>query len=254
MSWTDHELSTARPVRGIADVIAEESVNYSATNLKAPSYREIRNSRGLADITIPPPPTALTDSETVSLSPISTNLSIDVGTESSTTQTTRRKRNVASPVDFHFPPSNNVPRPRNPPIRPSPPSSGSPAFNVSQYHHATISLDDLRPSAHSSKSSIGISETQSSSPLGGGLKAKRPSLNRQASVAVMETVGTPSPRLPVNNATRPKPSRDRPSNLGGRADADSLNTSLFRPGTKLKEVLKVRTIHCVLIHLIEAMF
>lgn len=188
------------------------------------------------------------------------------GIASRTALASQRDRSLASPVDFQFPlPSNNSPLlPTVLPLRTHNKASTthtsiSSTSGISPIaHQATYSLDasvssppsrrpPLNPlsvpqhTINRAHSANALSSTVASTtdPSGSGLPAvsRKPSLNRQASVAVMESVQPPPPLLPP---TKPfaRPTRDRSGSGASRlSDGNISGQSLSLPG--LKDVLKV---------------
>ncbi|KAH9937727.1 Pkinase-domain-containing protein [Amylocystis lapponica] len=255
-----------------------------------PSYREVRSSRGMPDIEIPPPSANTFDAGGMSTPPIVLSSSspersapVDrptmtrkrsrssaAGTASFADHRALQDRNFASSADFDFPPTSASLEEESP----SPSRSALPTFHLppnhnrtspthasadtistisSNIHQFTHSLDasvlprrmaspggslPAPPAITRSRSATAAIDTgdgsSSSTPSSAvGLKpvARKPSLNRLASVAVMETVHPAAPIPPVKPFAR---SQDR---SGSPSDGSSGYSNIPLPG--LKDVLKI---------------
>lgn len=175
-----------------------------------------------------------------------------------------REWSLDSPNDFQFPPSsdNDLPLPTVLPLRthskasPNHASVSSTSSLSPSVHQTTYSLDasvtglparrmppvgslPLPPSIHRAHSANATPESlqqESNGQLGSSQSSRKPSLSRQASVAVMENVQPTSPLVPP---TKPfaRPPRDRSGSGGSQMSDAAQNMGL--PG--LKDVLKVGT-------------
>lgn len=161
-----------------------------------------------------------------------------------------------SPGEYRFPTSNGLPTSAQRPLqllskrsRRSPTLDSLDRIHTSPTHHSTHSLDAVpsgRASPPNSRSAPinvrPLRPTQNGGPDGlhSGSKPPplKPSLIRQASVAVMETVPSPPLLPPVPPLVRQR--RRSGNSIGGTSDFLSPNV----PG--LKDVLKVRPPHCYL--------
>lgn len=253
---------------------------------RTPTYREVRNSRGLPDISIPPNPR--TQLPTAGASPVRSPSpplapfpttgggrtdSIASGSSSSTIRRVRKVA-VASPVNFHFPATSRTRSSSHStvaPITPLPSSFQSPPSPVEvdvdtdippsasspspPSHQATHSLDNsnvLRrgpfglspsPAPH-----LPFSRAQSATPAGGrsvsgpqgAALSRGPSLNRQGSVAVMETVHVQPSVAPLRLAPRRNRSGSASASASGyRSEGEA--GGLKVPPIALRDVLKVCT-------------
>lgn len=209
-----------------------------------PSYKDVRTSRGLPNISIPPvnmhgsldmtfdSPADVTATEEVqqsSTSPSKSNFSMPLfnrkrSQSSATASSSTSPRKLNFPSDFHFPPvasTANIAGPSLPPPISSfnrakshnamSPSHGSLSSSSSDSrspaaHQTTHSLDNnaiysnqrlFKPSASSLGPGAGqdpgalspsYSRANEQLPVSGQPLSRRPSVTRQASVAVMETV------------------------------------------------------------------
>lgn len=183
-----------------------------------------------------------------------------------------RDRNLASPGDFQFPPpsDNDVSLPAILPLRthnkasPNHASISSTSSVSPSAHQTTYSLDasalglptrrippigtlPLPPSIHRAQSANAVSETHISSTdstgPGGGTQMlpRKPSLSRQASVAVMENVQHSPPLVPPSKPFA-RPTRDRSGSGASQTSDNNVSTqSLGMLG--LKDVLKVSPHH-----------
>lgn len=247
----------------------------SSTNTARPggSYREVRTSRGVPDIAIPPTHTPnpqvtnVDGSSSVEASPssipsppqsASRQRFSRVRSQSSaaaTPSSSRTLRNQAFPMDYQFPSNGALPLP---PVMPaamshrSTNSAGNEHPRIPVVHQSAHSFDNAASLAHSHgfrdgfsagsslavEGGIGLppslSRAHSSTALNDQNRAyddagrpvvRRPSLTRQASVAVMENVGSSSTSPKPSGAFSPGPS------FMSRAESSPI------PG--LKDVLKV---------------
>lgn len=207
-----------------------------------PSYKDVRTSRGLPNISIPPvnmhgsldmtfdSPADITATEELqqSSSPSKSNFSMPLfnrkrSQSSATASSSTSPRKLNFPSDFHFPPvasTANIAGPSLPPPISSfnrakshnamSPSHGSLSSSSSESrspaaHQTTHSLDNnaiynqrlFKPSASSLGPGVGqdtgalspsYSRANEQLPVSGQPLSRRPSVTRQASVAVMETV------------------------------------------------------------------
>ena len=202
--------------------------------------------------------------ESSQLTPISKTAMSRKRSQSSVTGSSSRNArewSLDSPSDFQFPPpsSNGMTLPTVFPLRThskASPNHASVSSLSPSAHQTTYSLDasvtclptrrmppvgplPLPPSihrAHSANATPESLQTESNSQLGNSHFSRKPSLSRQASVAVMENVPPASPLVPpVKPFARPP--RDRSGSGGSQTSDGAQNMGL--PG--LKDVLKVGT-------------
>ncbi|GJJ15018.1 hypothetical protein Clacol_009291 [Clathrus columnatus] len=258
------------------------------SSTRTATYREVRQNRGLPDISIPP---NTNKSKTPSTSPSSPSPPVggippfpavsavrnDSIASGSSTSTIRRVRKVAtaSPVNFQFPASSR-PRVGSQPeqftstavttsltLSSSPPNTQTVPMNEetgktsptllrttsptsSPTHQTTHSLDDSIINSPGSIHRTGLtmplppfSRAHSATPAGrrstsakhGAALSRGPSLNRQGSVAVMETV----PTTPIAPPPLRVPKSENASTSGYRSEGETGGMKV----PTLKDVLKL---------------
>ncbi|KAF8581957.1 kinase-like protein [Ramaria rubella] len=264
--------NTRAPLSSSEDEASEQPPQSART----PTYREVRSTRRLPDISIPPNPRAQQHSgEMSSRSPSPTlapfpsaagvrNDSIASGSSASTIRRVRKVA-VASPVNFQFPPTSRAHQGSQskplPPMtstltsepmeadlevdaEPLPASSGS-----SSSHQATHSLDNTNgkpfglpvphpPFARAHSATL-TDPRPLPDPVGrgkGAMLSRGPSLNRQGSVAVMETVMTPPSVAPLR-INRNRSGSTSVSAGGYRSEGEG--SALRAPPVALRDVLKL---------------
>lgn len=230
-----------------------------------PTYREVRSSRGVPDIEIPPPVVDIHDISIVPGTPRGVTsppapppsapperpVIIRKRSQSSASTLSSggspgvyRERNLASPADFQFPPPSKVPLPVSASRPPSRVAQGAIAGSTRTSpaaHQVTHSLDNSTSSGLVVKGdSIPLppflGRSRSAIPGVDGIAvpsvSRKPSLNRQASVAVMESVHVGPLTPPVKPFARAGRERS-----GSNASGSSDSTMSQVPG--LKDVLKI---------------
>lgn len=262
----------------------DEGSEQNQRSARTPTYREVRSSRGLPDISIPPNPRMQQPTDEASplrsssppLAPFPTaggvrNDSIASGSSSSTIRRVRKVA-VASPVNFQFPPTSRARGPHSitTPLAPAPATSSQlasspieanfdtdvspPLLSSSPSHQTTHSLDNptamrYPPFGHSPSllPHPPLARAHSATPANGyspggfgqGVALSRgPSLNRQGSVAVMETVAMPPSVAPL----RVVPRRNRSGSASAAASgyrSEGEAGGLRVPPVALRDVLKV---------------
>ena len=277
-----HRIRT--PLSSSEDEVSE----HQRRSARTPTYREVRNSRGLPDISIPPNPRSQLPtgeaspgrSPSPSLAPFPTaggvrNDSIASGSSSSTIRRVRKEAAAAPPVNFHFPPTSRARSGSQSTAAPATPAPASSSLQFSSspvevdiegdvppstpllsppFHQATHSLDNptamrRAPFGHPpspapyppfarAQSATPASGRSAGGPRQGAALSRGPSLNRQGSVAVMETVHLPPSVAPLRLAPR----RDRSGSASAGASgyrSEGEAGGLKVPPIALRDVLKV---------------
>lgn len=172
------------------------------------TYRDVRNSKGLANIAIPPPP-AFTNERVDGLrsgSPLSVRSPGSMGGLMPDGISPRRGRSASQGLAGGSSPSSPVTRGPPPlsrnPLSPSTASSSSTSTSKRMSHAPSASLDSSPTRNYDHPSSdLALSPSflnrrhigEHESPTKPIYPPQRPFINRQASVAVMETVSPPHP-------------------------------------------------------------